>query len=173
MPPMAFQTTTNTTIDHELNEGDGWYAALESADGTVIFADSLTEILGQLIDGYVASTSEEGAVQAFNDRVDYAVRQANVRQGMFALMATDDGQFDPDVESEETLTAIFADRDEFVPVVELWAGHVPLVLIETEYAPYTDVPRPAGNVRWVNPATDLTLLRSLAAFGDFELRFFD
>lgn len=168
---MAFQTFTNTTIAHELNAGDGWYAALEFEDGTVIFSDTLTEILGELLDGYGEDiTSEAGAEQAFNARVDFAVRQANARQGLLALIATDDGDFDPEVESEDTLTAIFSDRDEYIPVVELWDGKVPLVLISTEYEPFTEIPKPTGNVQWVNPATDLTLLSSLAELGAFELR---
>ena len=167
---MASQTITNTTIENSLNESDQWYAALELEDGTVTFADTIAELVGAVIEGYDPEVSEDGIVQAFNDRTDFAVQQANARQGLLALVAADEGEFNPDEESEESLTAIFADRDEFVPVVELWAGKVPLVLIATEYAPYSEIPRPDGNVQWIDPYTDLTLLTSLAALGVLQVR---
>ena len=80
-----------------------------------------------------------------------------------------EGDFDPEVESEAVLTAIFAEKDQAVLDIEEWDHKMPLFLIATDYAPYTKVPAPKGNVLWIDPATELTLLLSLQALGDFEL----
>jgi hypothetical protein len=170
---MASQTFTNTTIANEYRSTDTWYAGIELEDGTVTLADTVTELLASIMVDYEPEESLDGVEAAFEARTDFAVLQANMRQGLLALIATDQGAFNPDEESEETLTAIFSDRDVFVPRVELWDGKVPLVLVSTEYAPYSEVPRPTGNVEWIDPFTDLTLLTTLEKLGNFTVRFFE
>ena len=42
---------------------------------------------------------------------------------------------------------------------------MPLVLIETDYEPFTQRPLPTGNIAWLNPYTEETFLESLDVAG--------
>ena len=48
---------------------------------------------------------------------------------------------------------------------EQWRWDVLLVLIATDYAPFTDVARPAGNVVYLDPSTETAHLISLHEAG--------
>lgn len=59
--------------------------------------------------------------------------------------------------------------------IDEWNSDHPLVLLDTSYAPYTEVPRPSSkhgdfeknlpNLMWLSPADELELLKSLSAIG--------
>lgn len=51
-----------------------------------------------------------------------------------------------------------------------WQHVVPLVLIATDYLPFTGREAPTGNVLWLDPSTEVTYLRSLARLGILEFR---
>jgi hypothetical protein len=77
---------------------------------------------------------------------------ANTLQQVLAANATEEGTFDPSLQSEDVLTAIFADRGEKIDEITEWAhADVPLVSVATEYAPYGTSVKPAGNVLWGRP----------------------
>lgn len=60
-------------------------------------------------------------------------------------------------------------------VVDFWSSKTPLILLETSYAPFTEIPRPISslgdyyhslpNMIWLRPQTELSLLRSLSEIG--------
>lgn len=60
-------------------------------------------------------------------------------------------------------------------VVDFWSSKVPLILLETSYKPFTEIPRPVSNLGdyyhslpnmiWIRPQTELSLLRSLSEIG--------
>ena len=59
-------------------------------------------------------------------------------------------------------------------VVDVWRSDVPLVLVTTSYAPFTDVPRPMSvegdyefvkNIIWLDPSDELRFLQSLSRIG--------
>lgn len=156
-----------TPVEHALEREDGsrWYAAMEREEGTIVVADTLTDLVAQLIDDYPL----DGGAEALDARVAFASRVAQSRQAALAFVATAESQFDPAVESEEALTALFADRELPVADVEVWGHEVPLVLLNTSYAPYTDVAAPSGNVQWIDPSDEGALLRSLVDLGDIRL----
>lgn len=157
-----------TPIEHALEREDGsrWYAAMEREDGTIVVADTLTDLVADLIDDYPV----EGGPAALESRVGFASRVAQARQATLAFVATMEGQMDTSVESEESLTALFADRELPVADMPAWEnGAVPLVLLNTSYAPYTDVPAPQGNIEWIDPSDEGALLRSLTDLGDIRL----
>ena len=162
---------TTSTIDHEsrlanlANTPEEWGSALLHTDNSVVFGSSLTDLVASLVDDY----PRDGGLPALEARYDFAVGTAGQRQTFQAFAARQEGTFDETVESEEVLTSIFSAKDLYVPEFEVWSHQVPLVLIATDYAPATDRPRPGGNIQWIDPATELTLLKSLAAIGDFEL----
>ncbi|WP_026535900.1 hypothetical protein [Arthrobacter sp. H14] len=135
-----------------------------------IFADTRTELTGHLIEGYAnLPGGEEGDTEALYIRYQSAVAVANALQPVLAGDATNNGTFDPSVESEDTLTALFADRSEKIDDVGSWDHEVPLVLVATDFAPYTSAPKPEGNVLLVNPYTETTYLDSLSELGVVEL----
>lgn len=44
---------------------------------------------------------------------------------------------------------------------DVWTCNVPLILLTTGYAPYCEIPAPEGNVWWLDPLEDESLLASL------------
>jgi hypothetical protein len=168
---MASRNFTDSNIELALNRDDGtsWYCALLRSDGAVVVADSLTELVADIVDDYVFEDTIEGARASLDARYDFAVDVIATRQAFHAFAMSAEGDFDPAVESEAVLTAIFAEKDQAVVDIEVWGHIMPLLLIATDYAPYTKLAAPTGNVQWVDPATELTLLLSLQELGDVEL----
>lgn len=135
-----------------------------------VLADSRTELTAQIIEGYADIPSgEEGDIDALYARYKTAVHFANNMQQIVAAHATEEGTFDPSVESEDVLTSIFTDRSQKIDEITEWNHTVPLVLVASEYAPYGTATRPGGNVQWLDPFTETTFLASLADTGIVEL----
>lgn len=63
----------------------------------------------------------------------------------------------------------FGDVDE--DVIDVWSSKTPLVLLETSYQPFSDIPKPfsvegdyefVSNIIWLRPVDELSFLRSLS-----------
>lgn len=78
---------------------------------------------------------------------------------------------DLDAAGEDVLTALFSSRSKPHEDGD-WYHDVPLVLIATDYEPYTDRKRPSGKIVWISPETEVTFLRALEVLGLFELLLF-
>ena len=52
---------------------------------------------------------------------------------------------------------------------DTWELTIPLILIATDYEPYTDRVRPVGNVQFVDPANERSFLGSLSDIGAVSL----
>lgn len=143
-------------------------AAWEDA---AVFTDTRTELTAALIPGY--EDIPEGPDQAADSlyaRYESAVAIANNRQAVLAAIAQEEGTFDPSLETEDTLTALFTPKDQKIDEINQWDHeYVPLVLVASGYAPYTATQQPTGNVQWIDPYTETTFLDSLAAIGMLEL----
>lgn len=130
-----------------------------------LHADTLTELVADLIPGY-----SEDAGEALEQRYRAAVVYADGMQAQFAAERQGSGQLDPAALSEPELTAIFASRSELAPIPgDVWEHEVPLVLVATDYEPYTDRVKPVGNVKFVDPANERTFLGSLSDLGALTL----
>lgn len=141
-----------------------------SFNDTTVFADTRTELTSQLIEGYAEiPDGEAGDEQALLARYRSVVDIANTTQGLVAGQAAESGQFDPATETEDTLTAMFTDKDQKIDEIAEWNHKVPLVLVASGYAPYNSTPRPTGNVLWLDPFTETTYLETLAEIGLIEL----
>ncbi|MCU6480546.1 hypothetical protein [Arthrobacter sp. A2-55] len=139
-------------------------------DRAVTLADTRTELVEQLIDGYAElPDTDEGDAKAFELRYVAAVQVANAEQELLLAQATNSGMFDPSLESEDTLTAFFTPRNERLDDIASWDHDQPLVLVTTSYIPYTTQAPPSGNVRWVDPRTETTFLDTLGALGAITL----
>ena len=129
---------------------------------------SLTQLVGKLIPGYAdLPAGPVGDDAALLARWEHAVAAANLVQQVLIGAAVESGDFDVNLVSEGALSNLFASRIETVEVGE-WSEKVPLVLIASSYAPFTERQPPTGNVRWINPHNERTFLESLAAVGLIE-----
>lgn len=146
--------------------------AAADADGgqAITFADSATDLVAQLIEGYDAiPDTDEGHDDALFARYLFLLRVAAMHQAALIETAVDAGDFDPTRADDELLTALFSERGKpfegrRLPTGEVeqdWTADVPLVLIDTDYAPFTERHRPQGRVVWLDPSLETTFLESL------------
>lgn len=169
---VASQTDTDPAVTQFLAEhaDTDWYAGLLFPDGTSVVGSNLTELASHLVSDYQPGQALSDAVDAYEARCAFAAAQANMRQGMFAFVASEQGDFDPEQATEDELTALFADRATVIPAIASWdRDDFPLVLVATDHYPHSDIPVPAGNVEVIDPTTERSLLQSLADLGDFRL----
>ena len=155
--------------EHAHADGTPWKYALLRGEQTIL-ADEPGTLLGYLIDGYDdIPDDEEGDEEALVMRVEQAVLICSTIQAMLCADATSEGKFNPAEESEETLTALLGDRT--IPVLHVaeWTHEVPLVVLTTDYAPYTTHTPPGGNVWWLDPSDEAIFLQSLSTHGLIQL----
>jgi hypothetical protein len=132
----------------------------------IAYADSAVGLLDALLPGY-AYQDEQWRLEA---RIRLAIAARVLTQAMI------NAGTDPAVMN--TLTAeersVLTDRGFAQPQVDVWQPAVPLVLVESGYAPYTDIERPISgiadvrnppNIIWLRPADDWEFLESLATAG--------
>jgi hypothetical protein len=153
---------------------EGWAYAVIDGRGQTVFADNAGELVALFVNGYDAiPQTDEGDDEALAARYEVLVQMAEVAQRGIVDRAVEDGTFDPVEAGEEALTGLFAPRS--LPWGGFWTrdgaarfewdGGVPIVVLATDYEPYTDRPAPTGNVLVVDPYTELTFLQSLGALG--------
>lgn len=115
------------------------------------------------------TTLSAGEEERLYRRYEEAVARANLAQASLYDAAVAGGSIEPRTMTEEVLTTLLSDRAEPIVDVREWREEVPLVLVVTDYAPYTTMPAPLGNVAWIDPSDDERYRASLAALGLAEL----
>lgn len=145
------------------------FLLLDLANGTEITGDTRSEIVDQVVAGHADPPEGlDGDTARFELRLGELIAIANRVQ---ALAMSD---VDPSELDEEVLTALFHDRATDVVEVEDWPeGLPPLVLIATNYAPYSEVPAPEGNVVLLDPKDETTFLESVVRAGIAQLYVYD
>ena len=127
------------------------YPFVMTADEAIIASTSITELVAVLpgiAEDYLSLDDE----QALYARHELAVQAAREAQDD---LARDSELFDPDNAPEEVLTVLFGmPRSTSLAGLNRWDEPVPLVLISTDYAPFTEDLAPAGNVKFINPADE-------------------
>jgi hypothetical protein len=161
----------STTPERE--DGASWPFALLLNDET-IWADTLTELVGRLIDGYDEYADDEGGDQlAFLTRVDHAAGIVAQSQAVILAGLTESGDFVPEDATETVLTALLTPRGTGLVTGEDFGGDwdhpIPLVLLTTDYKPFYDHDMITGNVQYLDPRDERTYLESLQKFGYVEL----
>jgi len=153
-----------------LHAGD---AAQHPTDISLTFADTATELVGVLIPGYDTIPAKTGGVTPASDadhdkalwmRYGQAVSTAALIQQHILAAAVTNGDFDPSAAPEDALTALLGAKTN-VFEDEQWRWNVLLVLIATDYAPFTQRPKPSGRVAYLDPSTETTYLTSLHEAG--------
>jgi hypothetical protein len=122
------------------------------------YADTFSELAGLLIDGYADLAAEDQPAA----RLRYA---ADVQAPLQAVVTV----------AGDLAACSAADREVLLgprdkpPSVRSWQAPVPLVLVSAFYEPDGTLPRPraaaGGQILWIDPATDQTLLVSLHEAG--------
>lgn len=171
---------TPDTIDHPAHPDGGTWPFLMIHGDQATWADTRTELIGALIEGYDTLPDDPtGYERGFVARYTQAVAVATDAQTSVLLDAGEKGHFDPDAltrtpEGEERIQALFGERTvAYDPTgtaldshrdetgTPVWDFDVPLVLVATDYAPYTGLPAPTGRVLYVDPSTETSYLDSL------------
>lgn len=179
--------TPETIEEPEHPEGDIW-AFLMIHGEVATWADSLTELLTQIVEGYIfLEDTPEGHREALGLRYEQALSVATSTQTSFLIEGANRGEFDPDVMvgspvGDEQLQALMIERTvAFDPSgtaldgfrdengAPVWSHPVPLVLISTDYAPFTDLVAPTGNIVFIDPSSEATYLDSLHRVGRIVL----
>ncbi|WP_375000094.1 hypothetical protein [Aeromicrobium sp. CTD01-1L150] len=146
-----------------------WPFALVAGDdpdsATILLSDSVTELVAQVIPGY--PDDHDSALVA---RYQTAVATANDLQRAFVSESVRSDKLDLTDLDEDTLNLLLGNRA--IPVDAethlRWDGEPPLVLIATDYAPFTARTPIAGNVLWLDPSDEATFMRTLANVGVLE-----
>jgi hypothetical protein len=132
----------------------------------VAFASSPGDLLDVLIPGYAA----------MDDAGQQRARIRLAHDAQVALQAVINAETAPeamDALSAEQRATLFGPRFE-QPRVDVWEPSIVLVLVETGYAPITDIPQPISgiadvqnppNMLWLRPAEEWEFLTSLADSG--------
>ena len=152
-----------------------WVYVVIDGEGQTIFADNLGELVNLVIEGYSdIPEGDDGNDKALVARYEALVEMAERAQRYLLDEAVESGLFDPlDAGGEDVLTALVAPRVRPWSGTDdgstNWQGQVPLVLIATDYEPYTDRIMPTGKVVMLNPATELTFMESMNKLGLLRL----
>jgi len=150
-------------------EDEEWVYAVVTATGTTHLADSASELIGLGMDGYpVEIETDDEATAALEMRYDDLLGYAAHFQRFLVAAAQENGVVNLSNLGDDVLTAMLQERS--IPYTgPLWTVPVPLVLLVTDYAPYTTRPAPQGNLVWLDPSTELTYLQSLDRVGAIKL----
>lgn len=149
-----------------LGAGEDQFVLQGPGDGQVTYGDSRTDIVNQLFDAHKEAATPEDRFQV---RLEILVELANMVQAQVVGKLVEDGAELPD--DEDFLTVLLHDRSEKTIAFEEWdVEGLPLFLIATGYAPYSEIPRPTGEeVVWLDPANETTFLTALESLGLVEL----
>lgn len=135
------------------------YEMIYDGAGRRAYADNLADLVGALIPGYPAMMSPVQQAEA---------RTALCTRAQVTLQAFINADTHLDGCDEQQRAVLTAPRHE-PPVVATWTAPVPLVLVTVFYRPTGPLPVPAaaeaGQLIWLDPGDDTTLLLSLHAAG--------
>lgn len=141
----------------------------------VAYADNPDDMLAVLIGPQYLDPSRSDT-DRLADRIRYAIGTQVATQAMIAA------EHDLTVLTDEQRDVLLGDRTT-QPRIDYWTADIPLVLVDTGYAPYApDVPIPLTqygdmenppNLAWLRPSDPQTFLESLDAVGAIVLAYRD
>lgn len=155
-------------------DGREWrYSVVDFRAGQAVWADHLGDIVAVVIDGYDRVADDQDASLLARDasiRAQGRLLAANLLQ-----QAVSAGQVEEeDLADEDWLNLVLGSIDTPPDLVSWGEDRVMLVLDALDFAPFTSRPAPSGNVAWLNPHNELTMMNSLAEYGlaDFYINEF-
>lgn len=136
------------------------FALIDNSTLEVTTSDSIMELTDSILAGHRTETAD-GRLAL---RHDALADRANTLQALIVADA------DAQTLGEDALTVMLHDRRTETVIFDGWESVLPLFLMATGYAPFTDVPRPSGaTIVWLDPHTERTFLDSLASLGAVQL----
>jgi hypothetical protein len=152
----------NAVIPPTHKDGRGYkYCMYFQDDSQVAFADSYLDLIDVLIPDYSQMSEKERNYQRIHLAQAVALRTQNQVIG----------QYQPDDASPDEWAVLRAPRALSQPRADWWECKIPLIVVETGYEPFTDIPRPSSafvpsesemqNLWWIRPADEEDFLMSL------------
>jgi hypothetical protein len=138
-------------------DGTRWPFILVLGDMAIV-ADHNADLINALDANYMKAPQKD-AHSALLARGALALSLAAIRQAQ--LLDQHFAAYGEGTVTEDELDVILAPRSEPLTMGGAWGHPVQLIGIATDFAPYTALPAPIGNIVLIDPYTDTTLLRSL------------
>lgn len=145
---------------------DGAWVISMTLNGRVHLATSVSELMTELDAGYPRTGSD---IERLLARSRAAIWYARVAQGLALADSSTLGAYAPHAFDAEHARIAFEDKAAAVSITAPWTATVPLMLVASHYAPYTSLPRPAGNVVLIDPYTEESFAASLQQAGILQL----
>lgn len=166
---------------HEDGSSFQWRMFFNS-NAEIVDADTTGECLSYLIENYLSYSPEDrldlrkdlarGVQQMARSVIAAAVQPGEVERWEWDLLVWgDENSQDPYGWGDGSSTP----GEEYDPeIIDIWGNKHPLVLVTTNYAPFTDVARPMStegdyefvkNIIWIDPSEELRFLQSLSRIG--------
>ena len=155
------------------SDGSEWAHVLTLRDGSTVYADSVGEVIGELVPGYdsLDASARRHALRR------HAVEEARRAQRAVISRAQASGAFDtsdpgdagllPILEADKSLSLLLT-VDERPGEQAPWVPAPELVLVTTSYAPHGEHPPIDGRVVWLDPTSEKAYLLSLRAAGLYD-----
>lgn len=150
--------TTRLKVGDKVPDSVFYIGLRDQADRTLTLFRTPQEVIAALDPAYLS----EGAAD------DYAAFAARWRLALAFIAAGHDALDAGDISSmaDDERFALSACGKRAVTDVTQWDSQIPLYLMATAHAPYTDVPLPTGAAVYpIDPYTETTLVASLADAG--------
>lgn len=144
--------------------------ALLLGDRTIL-ADTRTELVSALIDGYETLLAGPRPVEETAwARCTFTLGVADLLAESLLSEAVSTGQLEVTDLSEDQINYLMPpERISARPFTGHWGAPVPLIALRSDYAPFTHLPAPTGNVRFLDPSNETTLIDSLVEAGIGQL----
>lgn len=157
-------SSTHTTLSSAFPEdGDGGLCLRIGA--RTVRAGRNDELLAAVIGSEYIEESDPEVL--FLMRLEQAIVIATAVQESIVAAAVQRHDLDETTE-EDVWSALLAERETVHPGVR-WEHRVPLVLVTSLFTPYAEKDQPIGNIAWIDPTDDVTMLESLHGLGVIEL----
>lgn len=156
------------------DDGTPWPLSMIVSQQTIL-GETASDLIAHLIPGYgELPDDDDGDTAALIMRWQSCVATASDVQALICADRVQEGRFDPVQETEETLSVLFGDKTVPIEDIASWDNEdVPLILIATDYAPFSERPPVTGHVLWLDPSDEATFLRSLSNIGVIEFNVHD
>lgn len=147
------------------------FTLLTIPDGAQLEGATRSEIVDQIIAGHgELAATDEGIATGLGLRENHLAHVAQHAQAIVMASLTEANAVGSSSLDDDALTAIYHDRTTEVIDLEAWHSDIPLFLMASAYAPFTDLPRPKGEaIVFLDALNEATFLDSLVAAGFAEL----
>lgn len=145
--------------------GEPFLYTMEIGERTV-YADTNEELVAAILgEEYL---DEDDPETAFEVRLEGSITIATAIQESIVASAVAKGDLDEKTE-ESVWTPLLEAREVADPAGPRWDHRVPLVLVRSLFMPFVDRSVPVGNILWIDPTDDVSLLDTIQDSGLIRL----